>query len=100
MVIVDSIDHVLSPTDADNFGKGGAAAIAPASIFSKHPAWAWTPKGMQRLSMYAANGVGRAQRQMHDIVPKVRITGFATGRLISPLTKIEYQDDNGEWKTL
>lgn len=100
MVLVDSIDHVLSPTDADNFGKGGAPATAPASILGKHPAWAWTAKGMQRFGMYAANGAGRAQKQMHDIVAKVRVTGFATGRVISPVTKIEYQDDNGEWKTL
>jgi len=100
LVVVDSIDHVLSPTDADNFGKGGAVATIPASLLAKHPSWAWTPKGMQRFAMYAATPAGRAAKQMHDIVTKVRVTGFATGRAISPATKIEYQDDNGEWKTL
>ena len=99
LTLVDSVDHVLSPADADNFGRAGAAATVPAAM-AKKPAIAWTPKGLQRFGMYAANGAGRAQKQMHDIVPKVRLTGFATGRSISPVTRVEYQDDSGEWKAL
>ena len=100
IVVVDSIDHVLSPTDADNFGKGGAQSTVPAAILARHPAWAWTTKGMQRLAMYSANNAGRAQTQMHDVVTKVRLTGFATGKAINPVTKIEFQDENGEWRAL
>ncbi len=100
VVVVDSIDHVLSPTDADNLGKGGAKGTVPAGSLAKHPGWQWSAKGMQRFGMYAANGAGRAQKQMHDVVAKVRLTGFATGRAINPVTKIEFQDESGEWKTL
>lgn len=100
LTLVDSIDHVLSPTDANNFGRGGAVATVPASLLKKHPSWAWSAKGTQRFGMYAANAQGRAVKQLHDIVPKVRLTGFATGKTISPVTKIEYQDDNGDWKAL
>lgn len=100
LIVVDSIDHVLSPMDADNFGRAGAHATVPASMLAKHPAWAWSAKGSQRFGMYAANPKGHAVRPLHDIVPKVRVTGFAIGRAISPVTKVEYQDDNGDWKNL
>jgi len=100
IVVVDSIDHVLSPTDADNFGRGGAHGTITPSLLAKHASWQWTPKGMQRFGMYTANGAGKAQKMMHDTVAKVRLTGFATGRAINPVTKVEYQDDSGEWKTL
>jgi hypothetical protein len=100
LTLVDSIDHVLSATDADNFGKGGASATIPAPALAKNPRLAWTAKGMQRFGMYAANVSGRAQKQLHDIVAKIRVTGYATGRVITPVTNVEYQDDNGDWKAL
>lgn len=95
---VDSVDHVLSATDADNFAKGGAGAIIPSSTLAKHPTWALTAKGLQRVTMYT--GAGHAQKALHDVVTKVRLTGFAVGKTINPVTKVEYQDDSGEWKTL
>src|SRR5207248_236773 len=97
VVVVDSVDHVLSVKDADAFGRGGAEGVVPGSAVARHPSWAWTGKGMQRFAMYAATGTGHAQRQLHDTVAKVRLTGFATGRVISPVTKVEFEDENGNW---
>lgn len=98
LMVVDSVDHVLSPQDADNFGKTGATVIVPASITARRPGLAWSAKGMMKHAMYT--GSGHAQKALHDVVAKVRVTGFATGKTISPATKVEFQDDNGNWKTL
>jgi len=97
--VVDSIDHVLSPTDANNFAKGGAAGTIPSSAISKHPSWGMSAKGLHKVLMYT--GAGTAQKVLHDTPAKVRITGWtAGGKAISPVMKVEYQDENGEWKNL
>lgn len=97
LVIVDSVDHVLSAADANKFGAGGAAATIAAGAVAKHPNWGMTAKGMNRFAMFT--GAGSAQKQLHDTVAKVRVTGRATGRSIS-VTGMEYTDDNGDWKKL
>jgi len=97
--VVDSVDHVLSPTDADNFARGGAKGMLPARMALKHPSMGWSVKGMERFVMYT--GEGHAQKPLHDTVAKVRVTGFAAGKaVIRPITKVEYADENGDWKTL
>lgn len=98
LAIVDSVDHVLNTADADKYAAGGASAVIPASSLASHGNWAMTAKGMTRFSMYT--GAGRAQKPLHDTVAKMRITGRAAGRSISPVTCVEYQDDNGDWKKL
>jgi hypothetical protein len=95
--VVDSVDHVLNASDANKFAAGGASATIPGGAISKHPSWGLSVKGMQRFTMYT--GPGMAQRQLHDIVPKVRITGRARGKSIT-VTGVEYADDNGDWKKL
>ncbi len=96
--IVDSVDHVLSARDANNFAHGGATAIISSSGLHKHPRWAMSG-GMRKLAMYTGSGV--AQTALHDTVAKIRVTGWASKvGTISPATKVEFQDDNGDWKTL
>jgi hypothetical protein len=100
LALVDSVDHVLNPKDADKMAAAGAKATVSAPALRKNPRWAWTAKGMQRFVMYA--GAVRAQKALHDTVPKVRLTGqTAPGKgVLTPVTKIEFQDENGDWKKL
>ena len=99
LVLVDSIDHVLSATDADNFGRGGVRSVVPGRLAARRAALGWGGKGLERFVMYT--GAGHAQRQVHDTVAKVRVTGFlARKATISPATKVEFQDENGDWKAL
>jgi hypothetical protein len=95
--VVDSVDHVLNTKEADQAGQAGASVVVPAGV-AKRPGLAWSAKGAQKFVMYT--GAGHAQRPLHDIVAKVRVTGFATGKTISPATKVEVQDESGNWKTL
>ncbi|MCC6727733.1 MAG: hypothetical protein IT208_00165 [Chthonomonadales bacterium] len=98
--LADSIDHVLSERDADALARAGAQAVVPAVQQKRGARWAWSAAGLQRLAMYI--GAARAERALRDTAPKVRVTGWtAKGRaVISPVTGIEYQDDNGDWKRL
>jgi hypothetical protein len=97
LALVDSVDHVLNASDANKFAAGGATALIPASSIAKRATWGMIPKGMTRFAMYT--GAGKAQKELHDIVPKVRITGRAAARTIN-VTGVEFADDNGEWKKL
>ena len=97
LALVDSVDHVLSASDANKFAAGGASATIPAGAVAKHPSWGMTAKGLARFAMYT--GAGSAQKSLHDTVAKVRLTGRASGRSIN-VTGVEYQDDNGDWKKL
>lgn len=99
LALVDSVDHVLNARDANGQAAAGARATIPASVLKRHPSAGWSAKGLERVLMYT--GAGQAQKPLHDTVAKVRVTGLtAGGAKISPATKLEYQDDNGDWKTL
>ncbi len=97
LYVVDSVDHILSARDADGAAASGAAAVIPAGAIRVHPAWGWSPKGSMRIPMFTGNGA--AQRQLRDVAPKIRLTGWtASGRAtISPVTKVEITNENGEY---
>ena len=97
LAVVDSVDHVLSASDADKFAKEGAVATIPAAAVAKHAAWAMTEKGVRRFTMYV--GTTSALKALHDTVAKIRVTGRCSGRLIN-VSGLEYADDNGDWKKL
>jgi hypothetical protein len=97
--LVDSVDHVLSARDATAFGRAGASVTIPARFVRSKGRLAWSAKGIQTWVMYT--GQGTAQRMLHDVIPKVRLTGWtAGGASISPVTGFEYADESGEWKKL
>lgn len=97
--IVDSVDHVLSVRDAIASSRSACVAFIPASALKSHPKWALTATGMARFAMYAR--YGRNVKQLHDTVAKLRITGsYAPPKSVSPVTLVEYQNDNGEWTKL
>ena len=100
LYVVDSVDHILSAGDANAAVGSAAAAIIPAGGIRSNPAWGWSSKGTMRIPMFTGNGT--AQKQLRDVAPKVRVTGWmAAGRAtISPVTKVEITNDNGEWVSL
>lgn len=99
LALADSVDHVLSARDANGAAKSGGWAIVSASAARRHPGWGFSAKGLQKYAMYT--GSGSAQKVLHDTVPKIRVTGRVSGRnTINPVTRIEYADENGEWKLL
>ena len=54
---------------------------------------------VKKYAMFDAAGEGRARKQMHDIVTKIRATGLTgPGKRRMDLAKIEAQDEAGEWK--
>ena len=95
--VLDSVDHILSARDADGAAASGATAVIPAGGIRLNPAWGWSPKGAMRIPMFTGNG--SAQRQLRDVAPKIRLTGWvASGRAtISPVTKVEITNENGEY---
>ena len=95
--IVDSVDHVLNAKDANGEAAAGAAAVIPASAIRSNASW---NKGWMKLPMFT--GSGTAQRQLRDVAPRIRVTGWtASGRAtISPVTKIEVTNENGEFGSL
>jgi hypothetical protein len=98
-VLLDSVDRVLSASEADSFGRRGARFAIPASLTKSRPRTAFKPKGFRDLCMYT--GRGHAEKLLKDVISKVRVTGTVLSLgFISPVTKVEYQDDNGDWKTL
>lgn len=96
--IVDSVDHVLTAKDAVGFAQGGAVGIIPASALRGHPGWGWSNSGMKKYAMWT--GPGTATKELHDIVAKMRFTGFTSGGRTINLTKIEFADDNGDFRAL
>ncbi len=99
LALVDSVDHVLSARDAAASSRGGCIARISASALRAHPTWGWTAKGMERFAMFT--GSGSALRQLHDTVPKLRITGsYLRPNVVSPVVLVEYQNDDGEWTKL
>ena len=53
---------------------------------------------MKQFAMFT--GPGTASVNMHDIVPKLRVTGYTSlfRSTIDPITGVEVMDDNGNWK--
>ena len=97
--IVDSVDHVLSASDANAFAQGGCVGLVSRSAIQGHPRWSWTSGSMKKFAMYT--GPGSATKNLHDVVEKMRFTGWTTGgRATINVTKIEFMDANGDWKVL
>ncbi len=92
LMLVDSVDHVLSAKDADSFARAGATCTVPPN---KKSNWALSAKGLHKIIMYT--GKGHAETALNDTPAKIRITGLVAGRgIISPVTNVEYQNDNGD----
>lgn len=100
LYITDSVDHILSASDANATAGSSAVAVIPASAVRANPAWGWRARGAMRIPMFTGNG--SAQRQLRDVAPKIRVTGWtASGRAtISPVTRVEITNDNGEYVPL
>jgi hypothetical protein len=100
LYVVDSVDHILSAADANSTAASAAVAVIPPAVIRANPAWGWIPRGAMRIPMFT--GSGAAQRQLRDVCPKVRLTGWTSaGRAtIAPVTKVEITNDNGEYVTL
>ena len=96
LMLVDSVDHVLSTTDADKFSRAGVSC----TINTKSKAtWAMTTKGLYKILMYT--GKTHAEKPVNDSPAKIRITGQTAGKgIISPVTKVEYQNMNGDFVPL
>jgi hypothetical protein len=90
LVLLDSVDHVLSAADANKFARGGVSVAASQAAVAKK---------MARIAMFTGNGI--AQKKLNDTPAKMRVTGWVNGKsAIGPTVKVEAMDDNGEWKTL
>ena len=98
LYVLDSVDHILNAKDANANTSSAAVAVIPAAVIRANPAWGWTSRGAMRIPMFTGNGM--AQRQLRDVAPKVRLTGWASGRTISPVTKVEITNENGEYVRL
>jgi hypothetical protein len=98
--ITDSVDHVMSAKDALSLAKGGAAGIIIPHDAKVHPGWALSSAKLNRYAMYIQSG--KSIKMAHDTVTRVRITGsvFKGRGIINPVTKMEYTDENGDWKTM
>lgn len=98
--LTDSVDKVLCADDANALMRTGATCVVPVAEVKKSARRGWTKQGLQKYVLYT--GPGMAKTALHDVVEKMRITGWtAKGRAsINPVTSIEYMDENGEWKSL
>lgn len=95
--LVDTTDKVLSASDAAATARAGAACTVPLGGKGKGR-WVMTRKGLLSLAMYS--GSSKPTTFVQDTPPKVRVTGI-TGKgraTIVNVSRIEYQDENGEWK--
>lgn len=97
---VDSVDKIILVKEAQAACKSAARITVPSSFVSSSARRGWTDKGLRRFAMYI--GASEPSKAIHDAMPKLRVTGrVATGRgIVSPATKVEYMDDNGDWKAL
>jgi len=96
LILVDSVDRVISTSDADKaVGRGVVCFANP----KDHSTWTMTKNRIGGLVMYT--GKKSAERLLTEIPPKVRITGTKAGqKQLQPILKIEYMDDNGYFKAL
>jgi len=97
--LVDSTDKVLNAREAKQAARAGAPCTATMSA-KQRPGWTMTRKGFLRLAMYAT--VGKKCVAVNDAPPKVRIQGSVgrTRAAIATVTKVEYHDEDGEWREL
>jgi hypothetical protein len=99
MSLVDSTDKVLTAKEAQDSARAGARCLA-ASGGKQHPNWVLTRKGLLRLAMYCRSGT--KCEAVNDSPPKVRIQGAVSKDRagLATVTRIEYHDDNGEFREL
>jgi hypothetical protein len=100
LALVDSVDHVLSAEDANKFAASGAfCSVRPAQV-KKNPKLAFPGKHLKELVMYTGPGI--AKKCLHDVVDKLRVTGAVSKvrATLDPVTRVEFMDDNGDWKAL
>ena len=100
LYIVDSVDHILSPADANASAKSAAVAVFTPAVLRANPAWGWTARGSKKVPMYTGNG--SAQTKLRDVAPRIRVTGWTSaGRAtISPATRLEVTNDDGAFVVL
>jgi hypothetical protein len=100
LFLTDSVDHVLTTDDAKKYEQHAALMTFRARDVPRTGARAWNRKGMMQYVMYT--GTEKPKILLHDVVEKVRVTG-PVGPIqggVCPVTRIEYMDMNGYWKTL
>lgn len=100
LAMVDSVDHVLSATDANKFAAAGAFCSVRAAAVKKNPKLAFPGKYLRKMVMYTGPGIARIC--LHDVVTKLRVTGSVSKAraTLDPVAQVEFMDDNGDWKTL
>ncbi len=96
--LTDSTDKVLTAKEADATARTACHATVPPAL-ARRPGFAWSRRGVQRFIMFT--GAAKAQKKLNDTMPKLRVTGQAAGKgAISPVTLVEYMDDNGDWRAV
>lgn len=111
--IVDAVDNVTNVAKAKGAMPSGVVAVITPWFALHHPMWRYNPKAIERFAM--SIGDGHPERLLHNTIAQVRVTGWllynpaaahrvkvdrATAWKIDPVTQIEYQDENGNWKPL
>lgn len=92
--ITDSVDKVLTATEAAKLAAASARITIPARLAAR-TGLSWAPKGFQRIVMYSGS------RCLHDAPKKIRVTGLtAKGGAVAPAARVEFEDDNGNWKAM
>jgi len=97
LYLVDSTDKVLSARDAEAAVRSATACTIGLGGKSR-PRWVMTRAGLLKLVMYT--GAKQATTCIQDVPPKVRVQGNTgkTRGTLSAVTRIEFQDDDGEWR--
>lgn len=99
LYLTDSVDHVINKEDALKYEQKAAGATAGSGWVSGSSARSWTRKGLMKYVMFT--GPGHPATELHDVIEKVRVTGSAGSHgTISSISRVEYTDMNGFWKTL
>lgn len=96
-VLVDSTDKVISAKDAQVCARGGVRCLVTLGSKGK-PRWVISRKGLLSLAMYT--GTRQPATYLQDAPPKLRVQGLVGKQraTVSSVIKIEYQDENGEWR--
>src|SRR5512145_1563638 len=51
LYVLDSVDHILTASDATSAAAGAAVCTVPVAVIRANPAWGWTPKGSMKFPM-------------------------------------------------